>query len=131
MQKVSSHGPNVGDLVPKSGIYTEPGVITEKKDDGTVEVDTEPMMINKYHRYANTTGLSEEEKLKFNSILDEIYQSKDDVKKLENIQMEIDKLKIDPTNTNVVQYLRNQQAFLIRQAGKLPRFYNTDDNKIK
>ena len=69
----------IGDLVPKSGIYTEPGVIIKKKEDGTVVVDTEPMSINKYHRYGNTTGLSEQEKTKFNTLLDEIYSKEDDV----------------------------------------------------
>ncbi len=41
---------NIGDLVPKTGIYTNPGVVTQKNDDGTVIVDTEPMTMNKFHR---------------------------------------------------------------------------------
>jgi hypothetical protein len=125
-------GPQVGDLVPKSGIYTNPGIITDRKEDGTVSVDTDPMAINKYHRYTNTTGLSEPEKDKFNGILDEIYQARDsDVDKINDIQVEIDKLKTDPANRNVVQYLRNQQSFLIRKAQGLPRTYNTDGDKIR
>jgi hypothetical protein len=126
------NGPQVGDLVPKSGIYTNPGIITDRKEDGTVSVDTDPMAINKYHRYTNTTGLSEPEKTKFNGILDEIYQARDsDVDKINDIQVEIDKLKTDPANRNVVQYLRNQQSFLIRKAQGLPRTYNTDGDKIR
>ena len=50
---------NVGDMINKAGIYTNPGVVTEKKEDGTIEVDTDPMALNKYHRYMNTTGLTE------------------------------------------------------------------------
>lgn len=121
----------IGDLVPKSGMYTNPGVITDKKDDGTVTVDTEPLSVSKFHRYSNTTGLSLEEKNKFNTILDRIYQKADNVEKLNDIQKEIDELKIDPRNRNIVQYLRNQQAVLIRKARELPRFYNTDLNGIK
>ena len=122
---------HIGDLVPKSGLYTEPGVIVDKKDDGSVLVDTEPLTIHKYHRYSNTTGLSEEEKLHFNEILDEIYQSVDDVQKLNDIQLQIDDLKRDEKNKNIVQYLRNQQAVLIRQAQTLPRYYNWDEQQIK
>jgi len=122
---------NIGDMVPKSGIYTEPGVVVEKKDDGTVLVDTDPLAINKFHRYTNTTGLSEQEKLKFNDILDEIYKKDDDVEKINDIQLEIDKLKADPSNRNIVQYLRNQQSVLIRQARELPRTYNTDEGSIR
>jgi hypothetical protein len=125
-------GPNIGDLVPKSGIYTNPGVVVDKKEDGTVSVDTDPMAINKYHRYTNTSGLNEVEKDTFNRILDEIYQARDnDVDKINDIQNEIDRMKTDPANRNVVQYLRNQQSFLIRKAQGLPRTYNTDGDKIR
>lgn len=121
----------IGDLVPKAGIYTNPGVVTEKNEDGTVKVDTEPMSVNKYHRYTNTSGLSEPEKLKFNQILDDIYQKESDVEKINDIQLEIDKLKIDPANRNIVQYLRNQQAHLIRQTKDLPRTYTMDENNVR
>ena len=122
---------NIGDLVPKAGIYTNPGVITEKKEDGTVVVDTEPMTIHKYHRYANTTGLNEQEKNTFNEILDNIYQAQDDVEKINGIQQNIDRLKVDPKNSKVVQYLRNQQSHLIRQARDVPREYNWDAGNIR
>ena len=121
----------IGDLIPKTGIYTNPGVVTEKKDDGSVVVDTDPMSINKYHRYANTTGLSQQEKLKFNEILDEIYQNNNDVEKINNIQMQIDELKADPSNHKIVQYLRNQQSHLIRQARELPNSYQTHEGNLK
>ena len=121
----------IGDLIPKSGVNTEPGVIIQKQDNGTVSVDTEPLSISKYHRYTNTTGLTEEEKNKFNSILDKIYASEDDVEKMNQLQGTIDNLKIDPINTKVVQYLRNQQSFLIRTAKRLPRSYNMDESKVR
>jgi hypothetical protein len=122
---------NIGDVVARSGIYTEPGVVTEKKLNGTVVVDTEPMSVNKYHRYANTTGLSEEEKNQFNGILDQIYQKTNDIERINDIQMEVDKLRMNPENQNVVRYLRNQQAFLIRQAKGLPRMYQAEESAVK
>lgn len=121
----------VGDLVPKSGLYTNPGVIVEKKDDGTVVVDTEPMAVNKYHRYTNTTGLTEKEKNTFNGILDTIYAKENDVEKINDIQTNIDQLKADPTNQKLVQYLRNQQAHLIRKTKELPRNYNMEEASIR
>lgn len=121
----------IGDLVPRAGIYTEPGVIVEKKSDGSVVVDTEPLVIHKYHRYANTTGLTENEKKKFNDILDKIYQKSSDVDKINAIQKEIDKLKVDPLNKNIVQYLRNQQAHLVRKAKELPQTYNWDEAQLR
>lgn len=121
----------IGDLIPKAGIYTNPGVVTERKEDGSVVIDTDPMAINKYHRYSNTTGLSEKEKLKFNHILDEIYTNDDDVKKIELMQQSIDDLKVDPANTNIVQYLRNQQSHLIRKTQSLPRMYRADSTTLR
>ena len=121
---------SVGDVVARSGVYTEPGVVIDKKPDGSVLVDTEPMTLNKYHRYANTTGLSEGEKNQFNDILDQIYQKTDNIERVNDIQTEVDRLKLNPANQNVVRYLRNQQAFLIREAKGLPRMYQTDESKV-
>ena len=122
---------HIGDLIQKAGIYTNPGVVIEKKKDGTVTIDTDPMSINKYHRYINTTGLKETEKTLFNDILDEIYkETGDDVSRIEDIQTTIDKLKKDPDKKNVVQYLRNQQAVLIRKAQQLPRTYRWDEGSL-
>lgn len=121
----------IGDLVPKAGMFTNPGVVVEKKDDGNVVVDTEPMTVNKYHRYANTTGLTEPEKNKFNEILDNIYTKENDVEKIDHMQKNIDQLKADPQNQKIVQYLRNQQAHLIRTAKELPRSYQVDETNLK
>jgi len=128
----SKTGAQVGDLVQKAGIYTNPGVVTQRTEDGTITVDTDPLAINRYHRYSNTTGLSETEKATFNQILDEIYAARpNDVDKINDIQNQIDRLKIDPTNRNVVQYLRNQQAHLIRKSHELPQVYSTDGDKTR
>lgn len=122
---------NIGDLVPKSGVYTQPGVVVEKKEDGNVVIDTEPMKINKYHRYTNTTGLTEQEKIAFNDILDQIYAKESDMERINDIQTEIDRLKMDPKSRNIVQYLRNQQAHLIRGTKQLPSTYQWDEAQIK
>ena len=122
---------NIGDVVARAGNYTDPGVVVEKRPDGSVVVDTEPMTVSQYHRYANTTGLSETEKSQFNCILDQIYQKTNDVERINDIQNEIDKLRMNPSNQNVVRYLRNQQAFLIREARELPRTYQTDERAVK
>jgi hypothetical protein len=128
---VAVKGVNIGDVVARAGNFTEPGVVVDKRMDGTVVVDTEPMSLNKYHRYTNTTGLTEEEKNQFNGILDQIYQKTNDIERINDIQNEVDKLRMNPSNQNVVRYLRNQQAFLIREARGLPRMYQTDENKVK
>lgn len=105
---------HVGDMVSRSGSISGPGVVVQKNPDGSVVVDTEPLSVSHYHRYTNTTGLSEAEKNQFNEILDQIYQKTNDIERLNDIQTEIDKLRCAPGSQNIVKYLRNQQAFLIR-----------------
>jgi hypothetical protein len=122
---------NIGDLVPKAGIYTQPGVVVERKENGNIVVDTEPMAVSKYHRYTNTTGLSETEKNEFNLILDQIYAKEDSTDRINDIQTEIDRLKTDPKTRNIVQYLRNQQAFLVRETKSLPQRYEWDEAQIR
>ena len=122
---------NIGDLVPKAGIYTQPGVVVERKENGNIVVDTEPMSVSKYHRYTNTTGLSETEKNEFNLILDQIYAKEDSTDRINDIQTEIDRLKTDPKTRNIVQYLRKQQAFLVRETKSLPQRYEWDEAQIR
>ncbi len=113
----------IGDLVPKSGIYTEPGVVVAQRSNGDVVVNTDKRLVDYFHRYTNTTGLSLDEKNEFNNILDQIYQRTSDVDKIEAIQEEIDRLQADPSKKKMLQYLRNQQSYLIRKSKTLPTVY--------
>jgi len=124
-------GVQIGDMVSRSGNFTEPGVVVQKNQDGSVVVDTEPMVVSQFHRYTNTTGLSEDEKKEFNGILDEIYQKTNDIERINDLQNEIDRLRKTQSGQNVIRYLRNQQSFLIRETRGLPRFYQTDESNVK
>jgi hypothetical protein len=121
----------IGDYVAKSGIYTNPGVVVEKKDDGTVVVDTAPEVVAEFHRYANTSGLTVEQKGQFNAIMDQISQTEDPIQRLQLIDGKIAELRQDPGgNKEIMQALRNQQAKLIRKSGELPRLYTERSDKV-
>jgi hypothetical protein len=121
----------IGDYVAKAGLYTQPGVVIEKNEDGTVVVDTDPTQIQQYHRHANTSGLSPEEKDSFNGIMDQIMDSQDSGERINMLQQQIDVLGADGGNRKVVSSLRNQQAELIRYARELPRVYKFDGEKVR
>jgi hypothetical protein len=121
----------VGDFVAKAGIYTKPGVVIEKRDDGTVLIDTEPSVIDQYHRHTNTTGLTPEEKDSFNTIMDDIMANPENTERINMLQGQIDLLVKDTENRRVVTALRNQQAELIRFARELPRVYSFEGEKIR
>lgn len=120
----------IGDLVQKAGIYTKPGVVVEKKEDGTVVIDTDPQQIEKYHKYVNTSGLSPDEKARFNTIMDEVMETKDDGERINRLQEKIDMLRTDPEGKKVFETLLNQQSTLIRYSKELPRVYSYDSAKI-
>ncbi len=120
----------IGDYVTRAGIYTKPGVVTEKKDDGTVIIDTNPEQIKKYHRHSNTSGLTLEEKERFNGIMDEVMAVNVPVDRIQNLQLKIDALKATGQNKKIVQSLNNEQAQLIRLAKELPKVFAYDVEKL-
>lgn len=121
----------IGDYVPKVGIYTNPGVIIEKKEDGTVIIDTDKDMIKKYHRHSITTGLTPDEKDKFNSIMDDVMSIDDNKERITELQNKIDALKANPEEKKVADFLRNEQAQLIRWSRELPKVYETMPEKLR
>ncbi len=128
---MDNHRPQIGDLVPRAGIYTKPGVVAEVKPDGNVVVNTDPEEIKKYHRHAVTTGLTPEDKEKFNTIMDSVMEIKNDAGgRLNLLQTTMDELKRDPNNKKVTGALHNQQAVLIRKSRELPRIYQAPEDKL-
>ncbi len=121
----------LGDYVPKVGIYTNPGIVTEKKDDGTIVIDTNKDSIKQYHRHSITTGLTPKEKEMFNDIMDDVMSMGDNSERISELQKRIDSLKSNPQNKKVSDFLRNEQAQLIRWSKDLPRIYNTVPEKLR
>ena len=121
----------IGDYVPKVGIYTNPGIVAEKKEDGTIIIDTDKDMIKKYHRHSITTGLTVDEKDMFNSIMDDVMGMSDNTQRILVLQDKIDNLRKDPVNKKVSDFLRNEQAQLIRWSRELPKVYETMPEKLR
>lgn len=121
----------IGDYVPKVGIYTNPGVVTEKKEDGTVIIDTDKDMIKKYHRHSITTGLTPDEKEQFNNIMDEIMDMQNNSERILSLQDKIDAMRSDPKEKKVSDSLRNEQAQLIRWSRELPKVYESMPEKLR
>lgn len=125
------HMLQIGDYVPKAGIYTKPGVISKISENGDVEVNTDPAEIDHYHRYTITTGLTPEEKDKFNLIMDDVMKMSTNDERLNSLQHTIDELRNDPANKKVSVALRNQQGVLIRLSRELPKVYQINPVELR
>ncbi|MBX9839161.1 MAG: hypothetical protein K2X69_12720 [Silvanigrellaceae bacterium] len=121
----------IGDYVPKVGIYTNPGVVAEKKEDGTIIIDTDKEKIKQFHRHSITTGLTPKEKDMFNDIMDNIMSMSENSERIIELQKRIDVLRSNPTNKKVTDSLKNEQAQLIRWSKDLPKVYNTAPEKLR
>lgn len=121
----------LGDYVPKVGIYTNPGIVAEKKDDGTIVIDTNKDSIKQYHRHSITTGLTPSEKEIFNDIMDDVMSMGENSERIIELEKRIDSLKSTPKNKKVSDFLRTEQAQLIRWSKDLPRIYNTMPEKLR
>jgi hypothetical protein len=121
----------IGDYVSKVGIYTNPGVVKEKKPDGTIIIDTDKAAIKKFHRHSITSGLTPQEKDTFNNIMDQVMNLKDNRSRILSLQERIDKMRVDPKSKKVSDFLRNEQAQLIRWAKDLPKVYDTQPEKLR
>lgn len=131
INKVPGPKLQIGDYVPKAGIYTKPGVVIEKKEDGNVVIDTDAEAIKKYHRHSNTNGLSPEDKDRFNQIMDDVMKLEDNGARLNELQVAIDNIRNDPAAKKVVDSLRNEQSQLIRLSRELPRVYNYSTKDLR
>jgi hypothetical protein len=121
----------IGDYVPKAGIYTDPGVIKGITPEGSIIVSTDPVDISYYHRHTITTGMKPEEKDLLNSILDEVKSLAKDQDKMNALQFSIDDLKKNSASKKVTDMLSNEQARLIRSARELPRIYEIRAEKLR
>lgn len=121
----------IGDYVTRAGVYTEPGVVIDKDEDtGVVTVDTSEETINEYHKYANTTGMTLEQKREFNDIMESVMSADNDPERVKMIQSKIDQLRLDEKNVPIVSTLRNEQNALIRRSEELPRIYTTSSTEL-
>ena len=120
----------IGDLVQKTDTFSQAGVVVEKKGDGSLVVDSHPQKIEEYHKYLDTTGLTESEKIKFNDILDEVYEGSGRQELIQDLQDIMDDLRKNPENDNIIKYLKRQQIVLTRTVRATPRYFTLRESSL-
>ena len=76
-------------------------------------------------------GIAPETREEFNKIMDGIRENKDNAERVDLLRTKIDELKADPKNFKLVQYLDGEVRHIMNVKGVQPRFFTTEDFKVR
>lgn len=108
--------------------FGQPGVVSQRDSlKGTVTIETKGPQIDDVQKRGYINGLSEGERMRFNSVVDRVRTIEDPVKRVMELQRLIDGIKTDPTQATVVKYLESELAHTMISYKIKPREYVTDD----
>jgi hypothetical protein len=106
-------------------------VVGRDQATSTLKTDQDFAAFQVATRHGLINGLAPESREKFNEIMDEVMSDKDNAERVTALQSKIDELKIDPRNNKLVQYLNGEVKHLMNLKGIRPRFYNTEETKVR
>lgn len=99
---------------------------------GTTVVDRDTDEIRKQTRHGYLNGVAPERREELLGILDEVKKHAEPSVRVAELQKKIDELKLDPNkNMQFVRYLEAEQGHLMNMSGYKPRFYNTEEHKLR
>jgi hypothetical protein len=101
----------------------------EAKSTAKYDKDFNAFQVSTRHGIIN--GLEPEGREEFNAIMDEVIANKDDVQRVASLRGKIDELSVDPKNFKLVQYLDGEVRHLMNVKGVKPRFFTTEDFKVR
>ena len=98
---------------------------------GTVILDRDFESIRKNARHGYINGIAPENREKFLGIMDEVKKHKEPQKRIEELQKRIEELDADPKNFQFVKYLESERNHIVNTSGYQPRFYSSDESKLR
>jgi ATP-dependent protease HslVU (ClpYQ) peptidase subunit len=98
---------------------------------GNTVLDRSQEEVRKQTRHGVLNGIAPEKREELLGMLDDIKKNPEPEKRIEELQKKIDELKIDPRNYQFVRYLEAEQGHMMNLSGYKPRFYNTDEHKLR
>jgi hypothetical protein len=111
--------------------FGQPGVVSQRDSSkGMVTIETKGPQIDDVQKRGYINGLSEGERMRFNSVVDRVRTIEDPVKRVMELQRTIDGIKADPTQATVVKYLESELAHTMISYKIKPREYVTDDTML-
>ncbi len=121
----------VGDTVFLS--QGQPALVSGRdKLNGTTLIDRDIDEVRKQSRHGYLNGVAPERREELLSILDDVKAHEEPKQRVEELQKKIDELKADPNkNMQFVRYLEAEQGHIMNISGYRPRFFGTEEHKIR
>ena len=123
-------GFRVGDTVFTSSA-SPATVIGKEEGSSSVRLDRNFAAFQSNTRNGLHNDMAPEHREQFNQIMDEIRATPDDKERVETLFALIEDLKSDPQNGRLVSYLDGELSHLMHTKGVKPRFFTTDELKVR
>jgi len=106
-------------------------VIAKDESGGSVRLDRDFAAFQLNTRNGLHNDMAVEHREKFNAIMDEVRSNSDDVARVEVLISRIEELKSDSQNMRLVSYLDGELKHLMHAKGVKPRYFTTDEFKVR
>jgi hypothetical protein len=106
-------------------------VVGHDEAKSTVKYDRDFSAFKVSTRNGLINGMAPETRDEFNKIMDGIRENKDNAERVDLLRTKIDELKADPKNFKLVQYLDGEVRHIMNVKGVQPRFFTTEDFKVR
>ena len=98
---------------------------------GETVVDRSSEEVRKQTRHGVLNGVEPAKREELLGLMDEIKKHPEPQKRIEELQKKLDELKLDPKNHQFVRYLEAEQGHMMNLSGYKPRFFNTEEHKLR
>jgi hypothetical protein len=75
--------------------------------------------------------MAPESREQFNNIMDEVVANKDNKERVDMLRGKMEELMVDPKNFKLVQYLDGEVRHLMNMKGVKPRYFTTEELKVR
>jgi hypothetical protein len=82
-------------------------------------------------RHGLLNGMAPESREQFNNIMDEVVANKDNKERVDMLRGKMEELMVDPKNFKLVQYLDGEVRHLMNMKGVKPRYFTTEELKVR
>lgn len=108
-----------------------PGVMTGRNEQNQLIVERQGEAYEKARRRGFINGLTQDQRTKFNEVMDKVFELKDPKARVSELTTKLDELKLDPRNHIVTRYLQGELTHIMNTEGIQPRTYKVDESNIR